>query len=429
MDEPHTAASQRAVTAFERPRRVVVGVAGSIAAYKAPFVIRLLRQAGHEVKGVATEAALRLIGAPALAAVSGRAVSTGVFDDPAAVEHVSVAEWAELVVVAPASADLLARVRAGRADDMLTATILTCQAPVVLAPAMHTQMWVNPATRENVAVLRERGLTVIEPDSGRLTGKDSGVGRMPEPEQIVSQALATLTQPVAEGAAAQDALGEKNRRLEGRHLVISAGGTREPIDPVRYLGNRSSGHQGCALAAAAVEQSAGWGRQMAVTGQGLRGYLVVKTGTAVGTAALPVTVVLTAGALTDSRMEGWVWAVSPLICLIGVLPFVLWGLAAGMWLPSSASIGIATSLVSLFAFIGNAFMPLSHTLLTISRFTPMYGATALARWPLGEGWAYVPDRQAGVQDPLWMPLANLVVWTLIFGLLVIGARRRATRRR
>ena len=184
-----------------------------------------------------------------------------------------------------------------------------------------------------------------------------------------------------------------------------------------------------ASAAAAVEQSAGWGRQMAVTGQGLRGYLVVKTGTAVGTAALPVVVVLAAGALTDSRMEGWVWAASPLICLIGVLPFVLWGLAAGMWLPSSASIGIATSLVSLFAFIGNAFMPLNHTLLTISRFTPMYGATALARWPLGEGWTYVPDRQAGVQDPLWMPLANLVAWTLIFGLLVIGARRRATRRR
>ena len=199
MDEPHTAASQRAVTAFERPRRVVVGVAGSIAAYKAPFVIRLLRQAGHEVKVVATESAL--------AAVSGRAVSTGVFDDPAAVEHVSVAEWAELVVVAPASADLLARVRAGRADDMLTATILTCQAPVVLAPAMHTQMWVNPATRENVAVLRERGLTVIEPDSGRLTGKDSGVGRMPEPEQIVSQALDVLAQPAVGFAGAQEALG------------------------------------------------------------------------------------------------------------------------------------------------------------------------------------------------------------------------------
>ena len=183
-----------------------------------------------------------------------------------------------------------------------------------------------------------------------------------------------------------------------------------------------------ASAAAAVEQSAGWGRQMAVTGQGLRGYLVVKTGTAVGTAALPVTVVLTAGALTDSQMEGWAWAASPLICLIGVLPFVLWGLAAGMWLPSSASIGIATSLVSLFAFIGNTFMPLNHTLLTISRFTPMYGATALARWPLGEGWVYVTDRPVGVQDPLWMPLTNLVTWTLIFGLLVIGARRRVTGR-
>ena len=184
-----------------------------------------------------------------------------------------------------------------------------------------------------------------------------------------------------------------------------------------------------ASATAAVEQSAGWGRQMAVTSRGLRGYLVVKTGTAVGTAALPVVVVLAAGALTDSRMEGWTWATSPLICLIGVLPFVLWGLAAGMWLPSSASIGIATSLVSLFAFIGNAFMPLNRALLAISRFTPMYGSTALTRWPLGEGWTYVPDRQAGVQDPLWMPLANLVAWTLIFGLLVIGARRRVTGRR
>jgi len=237
------------------PWRVVVGVSGSIAAYKAPFVVRLLRQAGHEVKVVATESALRFIGAPALAAVSGKPVSTGVFDDPAAVEHVAVAEWAELVVVAPASADLLARVRVGRADDMLTATILTCQAPVVLAPAMHTQMWVNPATRENVALLRERGLTVIEPDSGRLTGKDSGVGRMPEPEQIVSQSLAALTHAAAGFAGAQEASGEGDKSLQGRHVVISAGGTREPIDPVRYLGNRSSGRQGCALAAAAAEQA------------------------------------------------------------------------------------------------------------------------------------------------------------------------------
>jgi len=173
-----------------------------------------------------------------------------------AVEHVAVAEWAELVVVAPASADLLARVRAGRADDLLTATILTTEAPVVLAPAMHTQMWVNPATRENVAVLRQRGLTVIEPDSGRLTGKDSGVGRMPEPEQIVSRALAVLAQPAVGFAGAQEASGEGDKHLQGRHVVISAGGTREPIDPVRYLGNRSSGRQGCALAAAAAAQGA-----------------------------------------------------------------------------------------------------------------------------------------------------------------------------
>ena len=254
MDELHTAVSPRAATASEGPRRVVVGVAGSIAAYKAPFVVRLLRQAGHEVKVVATESALRFIGAPALAAVSGQAVSTGVFDDPAAVEHVAVAERAELVLVAPASADLLARVRAGRADDLLTATILTSQAPVVLAPAMHTQMWLNPATQDNVAVLRERGLTVIEPDSGRLTGKDSGVGRLPEPEQIVSEALAVLDR--VPGAKDGARAGEYGGALTGRHVVVSAGGTREPIDPVRYLGNRSSGRQGCALAVAAVEQGA-----------------------------------------------------------------------------------------------------------------------------------------------------------------------------
>ena len=254
MDELHTAVSPRAATASEGPRRVVVGVSGSIAAYKAPFVVRLLRQAGHEVKVVATESALRFIGAPALAAVSGQAVSTGVFDDPAAVEHVAVAERAELVLVAPASADLLARVRAGRADDLLTATILTSQAPVVLAPAMHTHMRLNPATQDNVAVLRERGLTVIEPDSGRLTGKDSGVGRLPEPEQIVSEALAVLDR--VPGAKDGARAGEYGGALTGRHVVVSAGGTREPIDPVRYLGNRSSGRQGCALAVAAVEQGA-----------------------------------------------------------------------------------------------------------------------------------------------------------------------------
>lgn len=229
------------------PRRVVVGVSGSIAAYKAPTVIRLLRQAGHEVKVVATQAALRFIGAPALAAVSGGAVSTGVFDDPAAVEHVGTAQWADLVLVAPASADLLARVAAGRADDLLTATILTATAPVVLAPAMHTQMWLNPATVENVATLRRRGLRVIDPDSGRLTGEDSGLGRLPDPEQVVAQALAVLAESDQTGAG---------QVLAGRHVVVSAGGTREPIDPVRYLGNRSSGRQGVAIAAEAARLGA-----------------------------------------------------------------------------------------------------------------------------------------------------------------------------
>ena len=240
-------------TAPTGPWRVVVGVSGSIAAYKTPFVIRLLREAGHEVRTLATQAALRFIGAPALAAVTGRPVSSGIFEDPAAVEHVAVGEWADLVVVAPASADLLARVAAGRADDMLTATILTTTAPVVLAPAMHTQMWANPATRENVATLRRRGLSVIDPDCGRLTGADAGAGRLPEPERIVSEALAVLAGRQTAPGAGQETL---RPDLSGRHVVVSAGGTREPIDPVRYLGNRSSGRQGAAVARAAVERGA-----------------------------------------------------------------------------------------------------------------------------------------------------------------------------
>ena len=243
-------------TAPTGPWRVVVGVSGSIAAYKAPFVIRLLREAGHEVRTLATQAALRFIGAPALAAVTGRPVSSGIFEDPAAVEHVAVGEWADLVVVAPASADLLARVAAGRADDMLTATILTTTAPVVLAPAMHTQMWANPATRENVAVLRRRGLSVIDPDSGRLTGADAGAGRLPEPERIVSEALSVLAGRRARQAAPGAGQETPQPDLSGRHVVVSAGGTREPIDPVRYLGNRSSGRQGAAVARAAVERGA-----------------------------------------------------------------------------------------------------------------------------------------------------------------------------
>ena len=251
-------------------RRIVVGVAGSVSAYKAPFVIRLLRRAGHEVEVVATAAALRFIGEPALAAVSGGPVATGLFDDPAAASHVALGERADLVVVAPASADLLARVAAGRADDLLTATILTTGAPVVLAPAMHTRMWTNPATAHNVATLRSRGLTVIDPDTGPLTGGDVGAGRLPEPERIVERALAVLDAaraPVgagdcADAARAADAAdasagrGGDGAPLAGLRVVVSAGGTREPIDPVRYLGNRSSGRQGAALAAAAAAAGA-----------------------------------------------------------------------------------------------------------------------------------------------------------------------------
>lgn len=249
-------------------RRIVVGVAGSVSAYKAPFVIRLLRRAGHEVEVVVTAAALRFIGEPALAAVSGGPVATGLFDDPAAASHVALGERADLVVVAPASADLLARVAAGRADDMLTATILTTGAPVVLAPAMHTRMWTNPATAHNVATLRSRGLTVIDPDTGPLTGGDVGAGRLPEPERIVERALAVLDAvgapagagDCADAARAADAAdagaGRGGAPLAGLRVVVSAGGTREPIDPVRYLGNRSSGRQGAALAAAAAAAGA-----------------------------------------------------------------------------------------------------------------------------------------------------------------------------
>ena len=240
-------------------RRIVVGVAGSVSAYKAPFVIRLLRRAGHEVEVVATAAALRFIGEPALAAVAGGPVATGLFDDPAAASHVALGERADLVVVAPASADLLARVAAGRADDLLTATILTTGAPVVLAPAMHTRMWTNPATAHNVATLRSRGLTVIDPDTGPLTGGDVGAGRLPEPERIVERALAVLDAvgaPAGAGDCADAARTSGAGPLAGLRVVVSAGGTREPIDPVRYLGNRSSGRQGAALAAAAAAAGA-----------------------------------------------------------------------------------------------------------------------------------------------------------------------------
>lgn len=258
-------------------RRIVVGVSGSISAYKATFIIRQLRAAGHEVKVVASAAALKFIGESTLAALSGAPVASQLFSDAGAVEHVAIAEWAQLLLIAPASADLIAKLAVGRADDMLTTTALTTTAPIVISPAMHTQMWQHPATVANVEILRSRGVKVIEPASGRLTGKDSGPGRLPEPEQIVAQALEFLCQSeqskaASNGGGAQvvDAVQnqeegrlsygqlsqDRPKDLAGKHFVISAGGTREAIDPVRFLGNRSSGRQGIALARAAVERGA-----------------------------------------------------------------------------------------------------------------------------------------------------------------------------
>ncbi|MBE1874970.1 bifunctional phosphopantothenoylcysteine decarboxylase/phosphopantothenate synthase [Myceligenerans pegani] len=250
--------------------RILLGVSGGIAAYKAVLLLRLLREQGHAVRVIPTEAALRFVGAPTFEALSGEPVTTEVFDDVPGVQHVALGQGADLIVVAPATADLIARAAAGRADDLLTSTLLAARCPVVMAPAMHTEMWEHPATRANVATLRERGVHVIEPASGRLTGKDSGPGRLPEPEDIARQALSVAgrrgedggargtSAPAAEpGDAGDHSLSvAATRDLAGRHVVVSAGGTREPIDPVRFIGNRSSGRQGVALAAAAAARGA-----------------------------------------------------------------------------------------------------------------------------------------------------------------------------
>lgn len=222
--------------------RIVLGVAGGIAAYKSVLLLRLLREAGHTVRVVPTRAALEFVGRATWEALSGEPVTTDVFEDVDQVAHVAVGKQAELVIVAPATADLLARAATGQADDLLTATLLVARCPVLLAPAMHTEMWEHPATVANVATLRSRGVHVLDPVAGRLTGSDTGPGRLPEPEAIAQVALALVSTP------AQD--------LVGRHVVISAGGTREPLDPVRFLGNRSSGRQGVALARAARDRGA-----------------------------------------------------------------------------------------------------------------------------------------------------------------------------
>jgi phosphopantothenoylcysteine decarboxylase/phosphopantothenate--cysteine ligase len=226
--------------------RIVLGVSGGVAAYKAALLLRALTESGHDVRVVPTPGALHFVGAATFEALSGNPVTTDVWSDVPEVAHVRIGQEADLVVVAPATADLLARAAAGRADDLLTATLLTASCPVVFVPAMHTEMWLHPATRDNVATLRRRGALVLPPAVGRLTGPDSGPGRLPEPADI-----ATLAQVVLDRGP--DALAHD---LAGRRVVISAGGTREPLDPVRYLGNRSSGRQGWALARVAAARGA-----------------------------------------------------------------------------------------------------------------------------------------------------------------------------
>ncbi|WP_199566837.1 bifunctional phosphopantothenoylcysteine decarboxylase/phosphopantothenate--cysteine ligase CoaBC [Streptomyces triticagri] len=228
---------------MDKPK-VVLGVSGGIAAYKACELLRRLTESGHDVRVVPTDSALHFVGAATWSALSGHPVSTEVWDDVHEVPHVRIGQDADLVVIAPATADLLARAAHGMADDLLTNTLLTARCPVVFAPAMHTEMWEHPATRENVATLRRRGAIVVEPAVGRLTGVDTGKGRLPDPAEIFEICRRVL----ARGTAEAD--------LAGRHVVISAGGTREPLDPVRFLGNRSSGKQGYALARTAAARGA-----------------------------------------------------------------------------------------------------------------------------------------------------------------------------
>ncbi|MGY1749471.1 bifunctional phosphopantothenoylcysteine decarboxylase/phosphopantothenate--cysteine ligase CoaBC [Modestobacter sp. SYSU DS0511] len=226
--------------------RIVLGVAGGVAVYKSALLLRALTEAGHDVRVVPTASALRFVGAATFEALSGNPVTTDVWDDVPEVAHVRIGQTADLVLVNPATADLLARAAAGRADDLLTATLLTAHAPVVFVPAMHTEMWLHPATQDNVATLRRRGAVVLPPAVGRLTGPDSGPGRLPDPADVA--ALAAVVLELGAEALRQD--------LTGRRVVISAGGTREPLDPVRYLGNRSSGRQGQALARVAAARGA-----------------------------------------------------------------------------------------------------------------------------------------------------------------------------
>lgn len=279
----------------------MVGVTGGIAAYKTVHLVRLLVKEGHEVHVVPTDDALRFVGLPTWEAISRHPVTTSVHDDVARVRHVALGQAADLVIVAPATANTLAKMATGLADDLLGTTLLATTAPVVVAPAMHTEMWNHPATTHNITTLRSRGVITVGPEDGALTGGDSGPGRMSEPEQILQAALA--------------ATGSGRRDLEGARVVVSAGGTREPIDPVRFIGNRSSGKQGIAIAVAAAQRgaevvliAAHVDEGVLAEASGLPGIRVRRAGTAaeladaVAAEAADAEVVVMAAAVADYRV-------------------------------------------------------------------------------------------------------------------------------
>lgn len=220
---------------------IVVGITGGIAAYKAVGVVRALVLAGHDVHVVATENALRFVGRPTLEAMSRNAVHSDLYEGVAEVRHVAIGQAAQLIVVAPATANTIAKLAIGLADDLLGNTILASTAPIVIAPAMHTEMWQHPATQTNIETLLKRGVIVVGPASGQLTGTDSGAGRMADPETIIAAAMERI---------------RLSRDLAGLRVLVTAGGTREPLDPVRFIGNRSSGKQGLAIAEAAARRGA-----------------------------------------------------------------------------------------------------------------------------------------------------------------------------
>lgn len=274
---------------------VLFGITGGIAAYKAVSIIRLLTEQGHNVKVVPTQNALRFVGSATLEALSHNAVDPDLYTDVDSVKHVKLGQEADLVIVAPASAAFLARLANGVADDLLLNALLVTKAPIVVAPAMHTEMWENQATQQNIKTLRSRGITVLEPDSGRLTGSDSGKGRLSDPEAIVAAALAVKS---VQG------------NLLGKNILITAGGTHEPIDPVRFIANHSSGKQGLAIAFAAQAAGANVkliGANLQISTSGIEDVIEVETALELQSRILEnldwADVVIMAAAVSDFRVQ------------------------------------------------------------------------------------------------------------------------------